>query len=436
MKNVVYALCVLGVAGPAVARGERLTLTEAVERAVKENREIGATREGIAAAEARVSGASAQRFPRLRADANVFLWNEAIEVSLAPPGTPNPPTITVRDQITGSVTLTLAQPISGLVVLGTLIGVEQAGVSVARADLDRARLDVGYRAAESYLRILQAQAGRDIAQKSLEQITAQLERAKVLEGSGVLGRVDILRIEAARDSARTAVLRAEAAVATAGHALVLSIGLRDGTEVTVVDDLAEPAPPIPWTEEKAIETARLNRPELRGAERRIEQARGAKQIAKSGYLPNINGVATYQHNEGNGEFSTKDSAFVGVTLQWDLWDWGKTRASVSEAAARERQARIGLDAAADGIVFDVRRRYLEARTAHETLAVAKSALTASEEAYRITSVRFKEGAATTTDVLDAETDVARARTGYTVARYDYFIARAGLARAIGELPAR
>ena len=51
---------------------------------------------------------------------------------------------------------------------------------------------------------------------------------------------------------------------------------------------------------------------------------------------------------------------------------------------------------------------LTARTAFDTIEVAKAGLAAAEEAFRLQTVRYAEGAATTTDLLDAETEVTRA----------------------------
>jgi outer membrane protein TolC len=82
----------------------------------------------------------------------------------------------------------------------------------------------------------------------------------------------------------------------------------------------------------------------------------------------------------------------------------------------------------------VRRRAREARAAYDSLAVARAGLTASEEAFRIQEVRFREGAATTTDLLSSETELAEARIGYATARHAYFLQLAALAQATGQLP--
>jgi outer membrane protein TolC len=191
---------------------------------------------------------------------------------------------------------------------------------------------------------------------------------------------------------------------------------------------------VPWAEDAAVAMAMKQRPELRSARHRVEQARGGKEIATAPYYPNVAGIATLTHSEGGGTFQPKDAWFVGLTLQWDVWEWGKTGAAVDEAAARLRQAQQGAVAVADGVAFDVRRRHIDARAALASLEAAGSGVAAAEEAHRIQSARYQQGAATTTDVLDAETDVARARSQLVLARYDYFLSLVALARAIGETP--
>ncbi len=303
-----------------------------------------------------------------------------------------------------------------------------------RADADAARLDVAARAAEAFLRALQARAALEIGRKSLEQIEAQLARARVLEQGGVLGRVDVLRLEAARDGARQAVLRAEVGSATSARGLALALGLPLDVPLDVRDDLPDPPPRPAFTEDQAVAAAARARPELIAARERTDQAEGARKVAMNEYFPNILAVASYQHNEGNSTLQPKNAWYVGLTMRWTLWDWGKTGANVSEAAARKQQAMIAASSLGDQVAFDARRLALEASAAHETLAVAASAQRAAEEAYRIQSVRYQQGSATTTDVLESETEVARARSDAAFARYDYFLSLSALARATGELP--
>jgi outer membrane protein len=455
-------------AKPAADGPRRISLDEAILLAAKQSPEVAAADDGVTASAARVKQVKAQRLPRLRVEANLLHWNEEIAVSFAPPGTPPdmipPPLVVreqntatatviaaqplsallvlgtlvdllvVREQNTATATVIAAQPLSALLVLGTLVDLEQAGVDASKAELDRAKLDAGARGAEAYLRLLQARAGRDVASKGVAQVEANLDRVRKLRAAGAAGDLDVLRLEAGRDAVKQGLLRAEAGVEIAQRGLVLALAMPEGTELDVVDDLPDPPTPPPLTPDQAADRALKRRPELRAARSRVQQASKGQSAARASLLPNIAAVGQYQMTEGMGSLQPADSWFVGVTLQWDIWDWGKNFAAVDEAAARKSQAKHGADALADALVFDARRRALDAKSAHESLAVAKSSLTAAEEAYRLQTIRSQQGVNTTTEVLDAETEVTRARTAWVLARYDYFLSLIALERAVGDLP--
>ena len=437
-------LALAAVAAPAVAQApRRMTFQQAVTTALETGPEVQIAAAGVEAGEARVTAASRQRFPVLRVEGNIQYWNKALDVVFVPaapdmtmqPMTPMmAPALRVRDRITSQVSVTLAQPISGLFVLHQLVNLEQAGVDVAKSDRVRAKLDTAQRASEAYLRLLQAQAGAEVAAKSVTQLDAQVARAQVLEKSGVMGQVDVLRLVSARDAAKGIQVQARAGMEIARAALVLALSLPPGTPIEVVDDFPDPPPPLQYTEAQVTELALKDRPEMAAANQRVEQARGGTGVARAALLPNVMGLLNYTHVEGQGPFQPKNAWFVGGTLSWDLWDWGKTWQGVKEAKARGRQAEIAARSQRDQLAFDARRRVQEAKAAYESVGLSRSSLAASEEAYRIQNVRYQQGAATTTDVLDAELGVLRARTDYSNSRFNYYLAQAAVARAAGQLP--
>jgi outer membrane protein len=438
MKRAALLLLVIRLASPATAQAQKLTLREAIDGALNRGREIQIAAQGVEATTARVSGAGALRWPSLRVEGNVLVWDKPLKVRFGPADMSmagaQAAELVVRNQVTSQVTVTIAQPISGLLAVSRLIALERNGQEAARADQARSRLDTAQRVAEAYLRLLQAQALLAVATQSVTQVENQLAQAKVLERGGVLGAVDVLRLTSARDTARQRKLQAETGVTIAGAAVVLAADLPAGSTIEPVDDLPDPPPPLTVDERQAVAEAGRDRPELRAARERTLQAQAGRGVAVAQLLPNVLAVGTYQSTQGQATFQPKNAFFAGATLSWDVWDWGHNWSAVKEAEAKASQAALGAAALADQVAFDARRRLLEARTAYETIAVARSALEAAEEAHRIQSVRFSSGAATTTDVLDAEADVTRARSGYAQARYDYYLAQAGLAHAVGKLP--
>ena len=389
------------------------------------------------AAKSRVKSAKAQRLPKLSVNANVLRWNDKIEVSIGPPPAPGQPApkLLARDLVTSTVGVTLAQPLTALIALSRLVKIEESASGGARQEAAQAKLDAAQRGAEAYLRLLQAKALAKVAAQSLTQVEAQLKTAQTFEQAGALSKVDVLRLQSARETARQNVLKADANVTIAQSVLGLALNLPLGQPVDAVDDLPEKPAPAVYDETPAVNQAMEARPEVALAHTREVQADGAKAIAKATLLPNLLAVANYTNLQGQGPFQPKNSWYVGLTLNWDVWDWGKNINDVRAAESAKKQAAVGKTLVRDQIAVDVRRRLIETKTAYSTLDVAALALNASEEANRIQNVRFKEGAATTTEVIDAESEVSRARNGYAQARYDYFLAQASLARSIGQVPA-
>jgi outer membrane protein TolC len=431
---IVACLSVLA-GGSALSESPRrpLTFSEAIDVALGNGLQVRAAGQGVIASEMRVRGATSQRLPSLKADANLQWWDKPLDIAFG--GTPGmPDTFHARDQLTWQATVTLAQPISGLLVLSRLVALEKSGAEAARADQAQARLDTAQRVAEAYLRLLQARALESVAVKSVEQVDAQLARAKILEQGGVFGHVDVLRLTAARETARQGLLRGRTSIAVATAALGVALDYPPGAAIDVVDDLPDPPPPLTWRDADATAEASRARPEIAAARQRGEQAVAGRGIALSRMLPSIVAIGTYQHTEGQSFFQPKDAWFVGGVLSWDLWDWGKNWSGVKEAEAKAGQALIGVEVLERQIMFEAQRTLLEARTAYETIASARAELEAADEAYRIQSVRYSQGAATTTDVLAGEADLSRARGGYAQARTDVYLAQVALARAVGRAP--
>lgn len=400
----------------------------AQERAVR----LKVAEKEVEAAEQRVASARGYLFPRLRTEGNILVWNEETAVSFAPPGTPPelaPPPVVVRDQVTASLSVTLAQPLTGLYAAGKLVGLENRGLEAAEASRAGTELDETHGAVQIFFRALQARGMRDTAARSVAQFEAQLTRARALEEGGVLSRVDLLRLESGLQAARQGLFAAETGLANAERGLALALDLPK-ERLAPRDEFPENPPPPDFDVAAVVKRAVAERPELVAAQKRLEQASAGRAIALAGLVPNILAIATYQHTEGQA-FQEPDTFFAGLTMTWDVWDWGVTWNQADEAKVRAEQAELALGALDDALAFEAERAVLDARTVYESLGAAKAGLAAAEEAHRIQNERFEQGEATTTDVLDAEADLSRARNYYLSARYSYFISLSAVSRAIG-----
>lgn len=411
------------------AAPRKLTFATAIDLTLANSRDLALASETKAAARTRLSGAKARRLPSLRANAAANLYREPYQL---PFGTE---VFTLHKRFTTFSTLTVTQPLTGLAYLSELVGAADHDAKAASADYDRARLDASYATAEAYLRVLEARSAEDVSRHTVTDIAAELDRAQKLRAADTLTNVDVLRLQSAKAGADQAAVRASTNAQIAEAQLVLAIGLPDGEAIELADDLPPAPPPLALTIDQAVARAIQARPELRAARERTAAASDLITSRKLEYLPDVRAVGVYQHTSGVEPFQPANEEYVGLTLNWNLWDWGATRDNVTEAEHTRTSARLTSEALGDKVRLDVRRRWLEAKASLDNLANAQIQLQTAEEAYRLQHVKFENGVATTTDVLDAETDVARARLQAALARYDYYLGLVGLSRAIGDVPA-
>lgn len=432
----VAAVPAAAAAQPAAApTGERLTLGAAVELALGRSPDLAISREGVESARHRVKATQRKRLPSVNVDASAIYWDKELAFSIAPmmPGV-EPESLTVRERLTTAASATAVLPLSAQLVLTHAVSVDRNGLRASEQDHAARRLEVASNVASAYLGVLLARATNEIAQSRTELVRAQLERARVLKEGGVLGQVDVMRLEAALAAARRQAIASASDAESAEDALILAIGLPDGIRLELVDELPSQVTQAPMSPDEAVRQAAQRRPELRAARARADQARSGARVQMADLFPNVNALGTVQHNTGNGPFQPENAWFVGVQLSWNLWDWGSTWHSYKAASHQAAQASKAASRMADGLRVEVRRSARQARAAFDALDVARAGLAAAEEAFRIQEARFQEGATTTTELLAAETEVAEARIGFATARHAYFLELAALARATGQLP--
>ena len=400
---------------------------DAIDLALGKNPDISVARDKAQTADEHAHGVRDKRYPKLHADFMGNYYKDAFGIQFGPTVFP------VYQQRTTVTSVSISQPLTGLAYLSELAGEADHDASAAHDEYDRTRLDVAYRTADAYVHVLEAAASADVAHRTIADIASGLARAEQLRAADTYTDIDVLRFKSAKAAAEQAALRADTARDAALATLVVELGLRDGTPVEVVDDLPATPPALALALDKAQARGLSTRPELAAAREKVAAADNKRKLAYAPYVPDIRAVGEWQHTTGQ-PLAPGDAELLGIRLSWDVWDWGSTQSGVREAEHAKARAQIGAEAMVEQVKLEVRKKWLDAKTAFDSLASASTQQQTAEEAFRLQQVRFEAGASTTTDVLDAETDVAKARLAASVARYEYFVAMIGLARAIGDLP--
>ena len=433
----------LFVLAASLAAQEALTLRQAVDLALRSNPLVAAADAGEKEAEARIHQARSGYLPRLqfseslqRGNNPVFVFSSLLtqhqfsqgNFALGPLNRPDAMS-NYQSRLTVEQVLFDSRQTSR--------GVEAARFTrqIAGEDTRRSHSDVILSVLRTYFGVQLAEKNLEVAQQSRESAQADLERAEFIYRSGRSTQADVLAVRVHLAAMREQEIRASNDLAVSRAALndALGVSLDRAFELTTPLESDAAAPEAALEDYRRL--AAEHRPEMRQAELAESLARTQQQLAGSAYWPQVafQGIveADRQNFGGNGGANW----FTAVTLRWNLWNGGETKARVEQARFAESRAEALRKRADSAIQLEVRKAYLDVRAAAQRVEVASAAAAEAQEAHRIIQNRHQAGLTTVTELLRSETALAAARTRRLAAIYDHRVAEAALQHAAGTLVA-
>ena len=310
----------------------------------------------------------------------------------------------------------------------------QVGLKISQHQLEEARLNLVRDVRISYLQTLLGAKLVEVAHDNVASLEVQKKNAEANYQEGVAARNDILKADVALSQAvqreRDTVKQLIVLRSTLNQ--LMNIDLQENVQLAGIEEKTYQIPDL----HQLYSAAEEKRPEYLAVKESIRQAEYYKTAARSRYYPRVSAFAQY-YREGenfqadNNPYSNYENASVGVRVDWNFFEGGKTRASELEWEYRLR----GIEQRRDDLLQKIR---LEVENAFEHLKVAKANIETSrvaaqqaEENNRITTLQYKEQVVIFLEVLNAEVFLAQSRADLYQALYGYEIAKAELDRAIG-----
>ncbi|MEO0056089.1 MAG: hypothetical protein RLZZ50_2036 [Verrucomicrobiota bacterium] len=287
--------------------------------------------------------------------------------------------------------------------------------------------------------VLLARERISVQEQSVALLKEQLQTVRNRFEAGSVSQFEVLTAEVALANAQPELINARNAYRIAIDELRSVLGYRsdsgsDLQKVPAFDGVLE-YKPVSYDLAASIAAARERRPELL----RLEQLRRAREsavtVARSGYLPSLAVVVGYEGRKlatSNAFSDTRDGWTAGVEGSWAIFDGARTRGQVAQARARLNQARLGVSEQLLDLEVEVRRALSSLQEAGELAEAAGKVVEQATEALRLADVRFRNGAATQLDVLQARVALTEAQLNKLEANYRHTVALAAVRRAIGE----
>ena len=189
-----------------------------------------------------------------------------------------------------------------------------------------------------------------------------------------------------------------------------AMGRNAGWPLEVVD--MEAQPPLPGALAALLERAAGERPEVNLAREAVAAAQEGRQAARAEFLPRIFVRAIAGRTDGENVVSGWQEG-AGLHVEAPLYAGGRHRGEVRSAEADIEAAVADAQTILDAISLQVNLAYRGVVAGRERIELARTAVVQAEENLRLVRVRYRNGNATPTDIVDGEAALTRSQQRFS-----------------------
>lgn len=407
---------------PASAQ-QKLTLQECIDTALKNNRDVRQQQLTKQQQEIAYSQARANLLPNLNASLGQnFIFGRSIGLDNTYQNTNSAQT---SFGLSSSITL-----FDGLKMKHN-IDARKADLGASEADLQKIESDIAISVSTAFLQVLLTKELLQIAVNQLEVTQANITRSSELVKSGKLAQGELYEIEAQAAKEELSRVQAESN---------LKLALLDLAQIMELDtftDFDVMTPPVETlidettllSPNSVYQSALINRPEIRGAQLRIESGEKELLISKSQYFPTLSfgaqmgtgyyRMSNYENQSFGSQLRNNMSNSLGFSLNIPIFNRFQIRNSVRNAEISLESVKLNMDKTKLQLRKTIEQAYYNALGAQSRWGAAQKSETASREAYRFAEQKYENGRATSYELFQAKSNLAQVLGEQAQAKYEY-----------------
>ena len=417
---------------------EQLTLTQAVEIALRTNPSMKVTAAGRQLADAQLQEARTGRWPSLQANETFTSSNNPVFVfgTLLEQGRFGPENFAIDSLNHPNAinnfrsALTLRLPLFDQRQTETRTAQARIAQQEADQQTEMAAQQLRFAVIRTFYGLLLAQARLEVSDEAVKTAEADVKRARDVFESGLVVQSDLLAAEVQLSEFRQQQIQAKGDLVTAIAALNTAIGLPVERPQQLLGQLVERAFPTESVEVLA-ERALQDRPDYQRAVLSARASEVRSHGARGEWLPRVDAFVTAGASGryvagGSGDYA------AGASVTFNVFDAGR-KARIDQARAAESIASAQQEQLANQIRFEVMRAYQQYVSARERMAIVAQITAQATETLRMVQDRYQAGLTTITELLRAQTALARTRSDVLAARYDQYVGYANVLLTAGRL---
>jgi len=301
----------------------------------------------------------------------------------------------------------------------------------ARADQTAVREQVAQMVVSQYLASLRAAAEVKTAQSRVDLAKSLFDLATDQQKAGVGTRIDTLRANVEYQNEQQRLVSAQTDFKTSVNGLVRLLNLDPHQSVELTDQGAFFESPA-VSGDASLEQAWKSRPEMIALAARRSAQELQIRAARAERLPRLSITGTWAE-EGLSPSTVIPTYAYGASLTVPLYTGGRIGAETAEAEIELKKVDQQEHELRNRIALEVKNALAELEAARAEIDAANLGVQLAQEEVAQAQDRFRAGVANNIEVITAQDELARANDNQIDALYKYNQARADLAHSTGRM---
>lgn len=439
MKTNSFLIAMLVAVLPSLSKAQNAqpgwTLKQCIEYGLKNYGGIRLAQYQVETANQQAREAISQYLPQVTGS-GTFTDNIKLQRSVIPAntfGNPEPLTIAFGQKYQTNVAAQATQTIyDKTLLLG--IKANEPNKKLAELNTRQTQEEIVYNVAKNYYQVFVSQQQIALLKDNMARTQQVLAILKLQRDNGVIQPVDYTNTEVSYNNARSQLVLAENSLELALNQLKFQMGVSQDQPLMLSD--SNIVKQLPKVQKQDFDYHNLV--SFQQGERNLDLQRINMERTKAGYLPTLSANASYGTLSFSNEFKGAFQNFlgfgtVGLRLSLPIFDGFRRDAQYQQnkltVLTQEEQQRLNTES------FKLQYNNAESQLVRAKTNTENDDRTVklAQEVYDITTLQYKQGTKSLTDLLNADKSYREAQSNYINSLINYYQAQLDLEQSQGTL---
>jgi outer membrane protein len=340
----------------------------------------------------------------------------------------NPIELGVKDNITADIT------VSQLIFSGSyIVGLQATKVyyNLSKQNDEKTKLDVVETVVNTYHMLQLAEESRNILVQNLGNINKTLDEIKEMNKQGFLEATDVDQLEVTANSVRNLMNQIDSNLDLGYRLMKIQLGMTDSTEIQLSDEMESGESLTNSSLQLISEQFNIqNSVDYQLIKSSEKAALLDLRLSQSKFLPTISGF--YNHNEQlkKSSFNFAPHDLVGLNLSLPIFSSGERMAAVSQKRFALEKAKNTREFVSKSIYMQASQFQNDVKLKMERYLNQKKSKELSDVIYQRTMEKYKQGVASSMDLMNSQNQYLTNLTSYYQGIYDLQVAKSKLEKLL------